>query len=110
VLTFLVLALSVSAPAQPSYPRLRIIVPSAPGGGFDVTARAMQSALQAAGIVRISTVENIPGAGGTIGLARFVSAEHGSPDVVLMAGLTMLGAIVSYRSVLTLRMSRRSLA
>ena len=66
-----------------------------------MTARAMQPVLQAAGIVRTSSVENVPGAGGTIGLARFVSAEHGNPDVVLMSGLTMLGAIVSYRSVLT---------
>jgi putative tricarboxylic transport membrane protein len=101
VLALLALAMLGSARAQPAYPRLRIVVPSAPGGGFDVTARAMQPALQAAGIVRTSSVENIPGAGGTIGLTRFVSAEHGNPDVVLISGLTMLGAIVSYRSVLT---------
>jgi putative tricarboxylic transport membrane protein len=61
----------------------------------------MQPALQAAGIVRTSSIENIPGAGSTIGLARFVSAECGNPDVVPMSGLTMLGAMVSYRSVLT---------
>jgi putative tricarboxylic transport membrane protein len=101
-LPLLALALSSLAGAQTAYPHLRIVVPSAPGGGFDVTARAMQPVLQAAGIVRTSSVENIPGAGGTIGLARFVSAERGNSDVVLMSGLTMLGAIVNYRSVLTL--------
>lgn len=100
-LPLLALTMSVPAHGQPAYPRLRIVVPSAPGGGFDVTARAMQPVLQTVGIVHTSTVENIPGAGGTIGLARFVSAERGNPDVVLMSGLTMLGAIVSYRSVLT---------
>ena len=62
-----------------------------------MTARAMQPVLLAAGIVGTSSVENLPGAGGTIGLARFVSAERGNPDVVLMSGLTMLGAIVGYR-------------
>jgi putative tricarboxylic transport membrane protein len=101
VVNVLALAMATPARAQPAYRHLRIVVPSAPGGGFDVTARAMQPALQAAGIVRSSSVENIPGAGGTIGLARFVSAERGNPDVVLVSGLTMLGAIVNYRSVLT---------
>ena len=101
-LALLVLTVSVAAGAQPTYSHLRIVVPSAPGGGFDVTARAMQPSLQAAGIVRTSSVENIPGAGGTVGLARFVGAEHGNSDVLLMSGLTMLGAIISYRSVLTL--------
>ena len=101
VLPLLALAMSAPAGAQTAYPHLRIVVPSAPGGGFDATARAMQPVLQAAGIVRTSSVENIPGAGGTIGLARFVTAEHGNPDVVLMSGLTMLGAIISYQSVLT---------
>jgi putative tricarboxylic transport membrane protein len=100
-LILLALTMAATARAQPAYPHLRIVVPSAPGGGFDVTARAMQPALQAASIVRSSSVENIPGAGGTIGLARFASAELGNPDVVLVSGLTMLGAIVSYRSVLT---------
>ena len=51
--------------AQPVYQHLRIIVPSAPGGGLDATARAMQPVLQAEGIVQTSSVENIPGAGGT---------------------------------------------
>ena len=79
----LTLALAMSAPAgaQPPYPHLRIVVPSAPGGGFDVTARAIQPVLRAAGLVQTSSVENIPGGGGTIGLARFVSAERGKPDV-----------------------------
>ena len=51
--------------------------PAAPGGGWDQTARAMQLVLQQAGIVRTASVENIPGAAGTIGLARFIGAEHG---------------------------------
>ena len=41
---------------------LKIFVPAAPGGGWDQTARVMQQAMQSAGIVRTSSVENIPGA------------------------------------------------
>jgi putative tricarboxylic transport membrane protein len=91
-----------SAPAQPIHPHLRIVVPANPGGGWDVNARAMQPALLATGRVKTSSVENIPGAGGTIGLARFVSAERGNGDVVMVSGLTMLGAIMTYGSLLTL--------
>ena len=95
--------LSHSALAQqPPGHHLRIIVPANPGGGWDVNARAMQPAFHATGRVKTSSVENIPGAGGTIGLARFVSAERATGDVVIMSGLTMLGAILTYGSVLTL--------
>jgi putative tricarboxylic transport membrane protein len=48
-------------------------------------------------------VENVPGAAGTIGLARFISAERGTPNVVLVSGLIMLGAIVTHRPPVTLR-------
>lgn len=103
-LTVLLSASHVASPAraQPLHPHLRIIVPANPGGGWDVNARAMQPAFHATGRVKTSSIENIPGAGGTIGLARFVSAERGNGDVVLMSGLTMLSAISTYGSLLTL--------
>jgi putative tricarboxylic transport membrane protein len=88
--------------AQP-YQHLRIIAPAAPGGGWDQTARAMQQVLQQAGLVHTSSVENIPGAAGTIGLARFTSAERGQGDVVMVSGLIMVSAIVTNRSPVTLR-------
>jgi putative tricarboxylic transport membrane protein len=91
------------AGAEPVVDHLRLVAPAAPGGGWDQTARAMQAALQAAGVVRTSSVENIPGAAGTIGLARFISAERGSGDVLMMSGLIMLGAVVTHHSPVTLR-------
>lgn len=94
---------AASAAAQPAYQHLRIIAPAAPGGGWDQTARVMQQVLQRAGIVHTSSVENIPGAAGTIGLARFISAERGNNDVVMVSGLIMLGAIVTHASPVTLR-------
>ena len=97
-----VLAWGVCADAQPAIDELRIVAPAAPGGGWDQTARAMQQALQRAGLVRIAPVENVPGAAGTIGLARFIGAEAGRADVVLVSGLIMLGGIVTHRAPVTL--------
>jgi putative tricarboxylic transport membrane protein len=93
---------TVSAAAQPAYQHLRLIAPAAPGGGWDQTARVMQQVLQHAGIVHTSSVENIPGAAGTIGLARFVSSERGNGDVAMLSGLIMLAAVVTHRSAVTL--------
>jgi putative tricarboxylic transport membrane protein len=91
-----------SARAQPQLDELRLIAPAAPGGGWDQTARVMQQVLQRAGIVTTPVVENVPGAAGTIGLARFVGAERGNGDVLLVSGLIMLGGIVTYGSPVTL--------
>ena len=62
----------------------------------------MQQVLQQTGIARSAPVENIPGAAGTIGLARFIGAERGNGDAVLVSGLIMLGGIVTNRSPVTL--------
>jgi putative tricarboxylic transport membrane protein len=88
--------------AQPAIDELRIIAPAAPGGGWDQTARAMQQVLQRTGLVRIAPVENVPGAAGTIGLARFIGNEVGHRDVVMVSGLIMLGGIVTHQSPVTL--------
>ncbi len=90
------------AAAQPQLDELRLIAPAAPGGGWDQTARVMQQVLQRTGIVTTPVVENVPGAAGTIGLARFVGAERGNGDVLLVSGLIMLGGIVTYDSPVTL--------
>lgn len=94
---------AVPAMAEPLQQHLRLIAPAAPGGGWDQTARVMQAVLQEAGIVHTSSVENIPGAAGTIGLARFISAERGKGDVLMLSGLIMLGAVVTHQSPVTLR-------
>lgn len=103
VLLSVLLGLAAGAAAQPAYAHLRLVAPAAPGGGWDQTARAMQQVLQRAGIARTVSVENIPGAAGLIGLARFIGAEQGNGDTLMASGLIMLGAIVTQRSVVTLR-------
>jgi putative tricarboxylic transport membrane protein len=87
----------------PSFDQLRLIAPAAPGGGWDQTARVMQQVLQRSGLVRSAPVENIAGAAGTIGLARFVGSEQGREDTLLVSGLIMLGGVVMHRSPVTLR-------
>jgi putative tricarboxylic transport membrane protein len=101
-IVFCLAASSVVGAQQPHLDQLRVIAPAAPGGGWDQTARVMQQVLQRSGIVRTAPVENIPGAAGTIGLARFVGSEQGRDDAVLVSGLIMLGGIVMHRSPVTL--------
>jgi len=43
-------------------------------------------------------VENIAGAAGTIGLARFVSAERGNPHALMITGLVMVAGITTNRA------------
>jgi putative tricarboxylic transport membrane protein len=91
-----------AAHAEPVFEQLRIVAPAAPGGGWDQTARVMQQVLQRAGIVTTPVVENVAGAAGTIGLARFIGAEHGNGDALLVSGLIMLGGVVTHDSPVTL--------
>ena len=87
------LASAAAAQAQIPLDRLTIVAPAAPGGGWDQTARAMQHALEAERLARVVTVENVPGAAGTVGLAQFVRDGRSEP-ALLVTGLVMVGAIV----------------
>ncbi len=92
---------SFSAVAAPS--SLRIMAPAAPGGGWDQTARAMQAVLTEQRIIPGSVeVFNVPGAGGTVGLARLVSTERGRGDLLMVTGAVMVGAILTNRSPVSL--------
>jgi putative tricarboxylic transport membrane protein len=81
---------------------LLLIAPAAPGGGWDQTARALQETMQGQGTVKTVTVENIPGAGGTVGLAQFVDKHKGNASALLVNGLVMVGAILTNNSPVTL--------
>jgi putative tricarboxylic transport membrane protein len=81
---------------------LKIIAPAKPGGGWDQTARAMQEVMQAGGIAKAVTVENVAGAGGTVGLAQLVDKEKGNGNALMVNGLVMVGAILTNQSAVTL--------
>lgn len=81
---------------------LRIIAPAKPGGGWDQTARALEEVIRANGTAKSVTVENVAGAGGTIGLAQMVDKENGNPNVLMVNGLVMVGAVLTNNSPATL--------
>ncbi len=89
---------TVAGPA----PDLTIVAPAAPGGGWDQTARVMQQVLRTSGLAQSVQVVNAPGAAGTIGLARFVSADAGNGSALLVTGLVMVSGIATNNSPVTL--------
>ena len=93
------LGLSGAASAQME---LKIMAPAAPGGGWDQTARSMQQALMQAGIAKSVQVTNVPGAGGTIGIAQFVNSAKGDGNQLMVNGYVMVGAILTNKSPVTL--------
>ena len=79
-----------------------IMAPANPGGGWDATARSMQEVMQTEGIAGNVEVTNVPGAGGTVGLAQFVADAKGDPSKLIVGGYVMLGAILTNNSPVTL--------
>ncbi len=94
------LAVATAAPAAAQL-ELRIMAPAAPGGGWDQTARAMQAAMVASGAAKSVQVFNVPGAGGTVGLAQLINAK-GDGNQLMVNGLVMVGAIITNKAPVTL--------
>ncbi|TNM66597.1 Bug family tripartite tricarboxylate transporter substrate binding protein [Aliirhizobium smilacinae] len=80
-----------------------IMAPAAPGGGWDQTARTMQNVLQQEKISKRVQVMNVPGAGGTIGIAQFASQQKGNANALMVGGYVMVGAILTNKSPVTLK-------
>ena len=86
--------LATSATAQME---LKLIAPAAPGGGWDQTARSLQQSMTAEMLVKSAQVINIPGAGGTVGLAQFAN-NKGDGNTLMVNGFVMVGAILLNKS------------
>ncbi len=83
------------------YPQgaITLLAPARPGGGWDQTARQIQQVWTLTGIVGVPVeVVNRGGAGGTIGLADFVTRFRGDPRRLLVFGQVMLGATRTNRA------------
>ena len=91
---------AVALPAMADY---TIIAPANPGGGWDQTARTMQTVMQEDGISPSVQVQNVPGAGGTIGLAQFASQNKGNDQALIVGGYVMVGAILTNNSPVSLK-------
>jgi putative tricarboxylic transport membrane protein len=88
--------------ARAELDRLTLMAPAAPGGGWDSTARQMQSALVKERIVKNVQVVNVTGAGGTVGLAGLVNNSKGDGNQLMVMGLVMTGAVLTNHSPVTL--------
>jgi putative tricarboxylic transport membrane protein len=80
---------------------LQILVGTAPGGGFDLTARTAAKAMEDANLARNVEVQNVPGAGNTIALQRLVN-EKGNGKVMQQMGLGLVGGVYTNKSEATL--------
>lgn len=87
----------------PHLDRLTLIVPAAVGGGWDLTAKAMKSALEREGLVGQVSILRYPGAGGLIGLSQFVAHDRGKDNILLIGGLVMLGSALRDEAAVTMR-------
>ncbi len=67
-----------------------MIVPSMPGGGYDLTARALAQAGREAGLGETEIV-SLPGASGVVGLNRLALSDDS--HTVLIMGLGLVGAL-----------------
>lgn len=88
-------ALVAAAPASAQDLELAITAPAGAGGGWDSAARSLQEVMMATGNAKSVQVINVPGAGGTVGLAQFVQGADGKSDQLLVGGITMVGAIIT---------------
>ncbi|MCX8135233.1 MAG: tripartite tricarboxylate transporter substrate binding protein [Roseococcus sp.] len=92
------LGLALPALAQPRFASLSMFIPAGPGGGWDGLGRAIEQVARGAGLVGSFAFENVGGAGGTVGLPRFVAQRRGRGDALMVAGSVMVGAVLTNRS------------
>jgi putative tricarboxylic transport membrane protein len=92
-----VLPVAAQAPLE-----LKITAPAGAGGGWDGAARSLQQVLTSTGNAKSVQVVNVPGAGGTVGLAQFVNQAKGDGNQLMVMGITMVGAVLTNKSQVTL--------
>ena len=88
---------AVPAFAQPAL-ELKIMAPAGAGGGWDSTSRSLQQVLTATGAAKSVQVTNVPGAGGTVGLAQFANNSKGDGNQLMVMGAVMVGAILTNKA------------
>jgi putative tricarboxylic transport membrane protein len=80
---------------------LLLLVPAAPGGGWDGLAQVIARVLRQTGAAAEVQIEYLPGAGGALALPRFVVGMRGRPNVLMVGGLTLLSSPIVNESALT---------
>ncbi len=74
---------------------IEIMAPAGTGGGFDTTARLFGRALTEEKLVSVNvTISNVPGAGGTVGMAQLLK-NKGEPHSLIVVGRVTVGSQVT---------------
>ncbi len=89
------LALAPAAHAEQRFASMSMFIPAGPGGGWDGLGRAIEQVARQAGLVGTFQFENIGGAGGTVGLPRFVASKRGRGDALMVSGSIMVGSVLT---------------
>ena len=76
-------------------PKIKMLLPANPGGGWDMTGRALGKALIDAKLAEAVSYDNRGGAAGALGLAQFVNGNKGDPNALMIMGAVMLGGIIT---------------
>jgi putative tricarboxylic transport membrane protein len=98
-------AATLAAPgarAQQRFESIFMFIPAGPGGGWDSTGRAIEQAARAAGLVGSFQFENVGGAGGMVGLPRFVNQRRNQANALMVGGSVMVGAGITNKSPVTI--------
>ncbi|HVR48857.1 MAG TPA: tripartite tricarboxylate transporter substrate-binding protein [Pseudorhodoferax sp.] len=74
---------------------VKMLIPANPGGGWDMTGRALGKALQDAKVADTVSYDNKGGAAGALGLAQFVNGSKNDPNALMVMGAVMLGGIIT---------------
>jgi putative tricarboxylic transport membrane protein len=98
LLTAPALLLANTARAEQRFPSLSMFIPAGPGGGWDGLGRAIEQVSRQAGLVGTFQFENIGGAGGTVGLPRFVASKRGRGDALMVSGSIMVGSVLTNKT------------
>jgi putative tricarboxylic transport membrane protein len=93
---------SAQATTGPRFASMNMFIPAGPGGGWDGLGRAIEQVSRQAGLVGNFQFENVGGAGGIVGLPRFVQQRRGRGDALMVSGSIMVGAVLTNRSPLGL--------
>ena len=92
VVSALVISVQRASAEEDISASMTLIAPAGAGGGWDSFVREQQQVLRQNNIVGNVRVLNIPGAGGTIGLAKLTTME-GTGDTLMATGSAMTGGI-----------------
>ncbi len=84
------------ARAQPGV-NLKVLIPASPGGGWDMTGRALGQAMLDAKQAATVTYTNVGGAAGVLGMGPFIARDKGDATQIMVMGAVMLGGLIASR-------------